>query len=426
MVFAIATYVAVSQLKSSRASPSDMQIKFVTQYMVGAKGLSPSQVAPYKSMLMGDIDKEARTPDDQFRAAMAAGELIDTDEALKRMDTLAGVAPELAQDAGVARAIYAHEPVDDARWSAFHDKYGWFAELAQSNGKPDADPQRAGVLNSGYRVVITTVVALMAIALLGFVGLGLLILGIVLWSKGRIRMAFSPAQIPGTTAPLADRRLYVQGFAIYLFCMMTFGYGMRFIFGKSPITLWMEVIPLTIAFALGIGWPLFFGQGVAEWRATFGFHRGRGFFREVGSGLVGYLAGLPIVAIGFFATAILIKITGINASHPINQVLGGSWLDVLAAFVLAAILAPIMEESMFRGALFAHLREHFGWWISAPTVGVIFAIIHPQGWVALPVLGSIGFVFCGIREWRGSIIPSMAAHAFHNTIALLVALALFR
>jgi membrane protease YdiL (CAAX protease family) len=81
---------------------------------------------------------------------------------------------------------------------------------------------------------------------------------------------------------------------------------------------------------------------------------------------------------------------------------------------------------MFRGALFAHLRERFPWWIAAPAMAVIFALMHPQSWIALPVLAAIAIVFAGIREWRGSIIGCMAAHAVHNGLALAVAVTLLR
>jgi membrane protease YdiL (CAAX protease family) len=80
---------------------------------------------------------------------------------------------------------------------------------------------------------------------------------------------------------------------------------------------------------------------------------------------------------------------------------------------------------MFRGALFAHLRQGNGWLLSAALSAFIFAALHPQGWAAIPLLGAIGFVFAGIREWRGTALASMTAHALNNaavTTLLIVAL----
>jgi membrane protease YdiL (CAAX protease family) len=60
------------------------------------------------------------------------------------------------------------------------------------------------------------------------------------------------------------------------------------------------------------------------------------------------------------------------------------------------------------------------------VVSFLFPIIHPQGWVAVPALGSIAMALAALREWRGSIIASMTAHAFNNFVAVTLALLLFR
>ena len=49
---------------------------------------------------------------------------------------------------------------------------------------------------------------------------------------------------------------------------------------------------------------------------------------------------------------------------------------------------------------------------------VIFAGIHPQGFIFVPVLGGLAVAFCIMREWRGSINPGMVAHAINNTVMI--------
>jgi membrane protease YdiL (CAAX protease family) len=70
--------------------------------------------------------------------------------------------------------------------------------------------------------------------------------------------------------------------------------------------------------------------------------------------------------------------------------------------------------------LFHHLRSRHGWWVSAVVVSLLFAAIHPQGWAAIPTLGMIAMTFAAIREWRGTIIASAAAHALNNAAVLTV------
>jgi len=85
-----------------------------------------------------------------------------------------------------------------------------------------------------------------------------------------------------------------------------------------------------------------------------------------------------------------------------------------------------MEETMFRGIFLHHLRQRWSWIASASVVSLIFAMLHPQGWVAIPALASIAMVLGALREWRGSLIAPMAAHACNNFLALTFALMLFR
>jgi membrane protease YdiL (CAAX protease family) len=142
--------------------------------------------------------------------------------------------------------------------------------------------------------------------------------------------------------------------------------------------------------------------------------------REVGVGLYGYLAGLPLLVGGGLVTWALMKYTGTTATHPIaNEPVDTAW-QVAQLFLLASVGAPLVEETMFRGALFGHLRARVGWWVSAPVVSLVFAAIHPQGWVAIPVLGSIALILAALREYRGSLIASVTAHALNNALAVLM------
>jgi membrane protease YdiL (CAAX protease family) len=89
------------------------------------------------------------------------------------------------------------------------------------------------------------------------------------------------------------------------------------------------------------------------------------------------------------------------------------------------VVAPVVEETMFRGVLYRHLREltHgidrvasllFSTLISC----FIFAIIHPQGVMAVPALMALACGFVLAREWRGTLLPSMIAHGLNNALVL--------
>jgi membrane protease YdiL (CAAX protease family) len=204
------------------------------------------------------------------------------------------------------------------------------------------------------------------------------------------------------------------------------GIDLTFVFAwlLTPIALW----PLS----RGLTWP-----GL---RAAMGWTGGRGVLREMGAGVVGHLAGLPIVGLGLAVSFVIVAITGADASHPIvNDATGSPW-RLAGLFLMTTVWAPLVEESMFRGALYAHLRSvprraadpatgamtarGMPALASGLVTGLVFAAIHPQGFAGVPVLAALGLNFCLIREWRGSIIAPMTAHAVHNGLitAVLVVL----
>ena len=81
---------------------------------------------------------------------------------------------------------------------------------------------------------------------------------------------------------------------------------------------------------------------------------------------------------------------------------------------------------MFRGVLYRHLRSatgHLGTGlsilVSGTLNGFLFAAIHPQGWVAIPALMSLAWAFILVREWRGTLVPSMVVHGISNGLLML-------
>jgi membrane protease YdiL (CAAX protease family) len=163
-------------------------------------------------------------------------------------------------------------------------------------------------------------------------------------------------------------------------------------------------------------------------RQSLGWHTGQGAVREIGAGALGYIAGLPIVVLGGLITFIVSKIGHANPTHPISQEFTGpmSAGKIIGLLFTLSIFAPILEETMFRGALYFHLRRRWRPWLSAILVSLAFAAIHPQGWAGIPVLASIAIVLALLREWRGTLLASITAHGINNGIVLLVMVLMLR
>jgi len=238
---------------------------------------------------------------------------------------------------------------------------------------------------------------------------------VVLAAKGRLRRRY--------VADPSANSAFIEAFALYFVLFIVALGWLRRLFGWSGLQWeWLawSIIPIVI------GWLGLRGVTAGERRRALGWHRGTGIVREIGAGVAGYLAGIVLMIVGLLLSYVLIVRSGISPEHPIVHLLQGDRWHILGLYALASVFAPVIEETMFRGVLFHHLRRRWAWGISAPLVSLLFAIVHPQGWVALPVLCSIAMVLAALREWRGSLIAPMVAHGLNNFVALTAALALLR
>ena len=90
------------------------------------------------------------------------------------------------------------------------------------------------------------------------------------------------------------------------------------------------------------------------------------------------------------------------------------------AFVVLVIIAPVVEEIIFRGYLYGKLRaSHMPMWLVMATVSVIFGAIHGQWNVGVDVF-VLSMVACILRETTGSIWAGVLVHMMKNAVAFYV------
>lgn len=92
---------------------------------------------------------------------------------------------------------------------------------------------------------------------------------------------------------------------------------------------------------------------------------------------------------------------------------------VVGLAFLTVVIAPIVEEVVFRGFVFQALRSAMPVGVAAAVSGLLFGVVHVFGSpvefiVPLAVLGTI----LALIFWRtGSLYPCIALHALNNCIA---------
>jgi membrane protease YdiL (CAAX protease family) len=376
---------------------------------------------------------------DEARAALARLERDRKEGKLEARDVSIDAARLLDRlYAGYEKNPKAPPVLNEKEQERLRTGLGWFGELALA---PDGgDPVlRERVIAPAVRTAVTYIAVFLCFGGGFLIGLTLLIVALVYACKGQMRSALRCGTGHGG--------IYAETFALY----------MMFYLGLSLVAALLmqirgvaEVLrPFSLLLAAGamflslsvLLWPRLRGIPWRQLRDDLGLRLGNTPRLNVLLGPISYLCALPLLLAGILlilGLAYLLKRFGMGdpfesgdgPSHPIVGVaLDRNWWVWLQVFVVASIAAPIVEEIMFRGVLYRHLREASHTWGRRVSVigsvlfsSFIFAVIHPQGWLGVPVLMALAAVFALVREWRGSLVPPMIAHGLNNGITLLVLL----
>jgi membrane protease YdiL (CAAX protease family) len=417
----------------------------------------------------GELYAQAQTlagddPARQLRVSALAADLVGPKEALRLVDEARQQGDKLSDDdrrlidvlgrlyRDQQRGAFYHPSVNDNDAAFLKERLGWFGSLALqptiAEDRLQEQAAAAGLLGPAlleqYREgrqqvadeathtlsVLGVLVAVVSMLLgLGFLGLPLFV---VLWLIGVVRVGLKPG--------IAHGGVYAETFAIWLLLYVGLLLTGEFLLYDMAITVRGSLaMPLSLAV---VAWPVVRGVPWHRVRQDIGWTLGRAPLLEPACGWVCYLINMPLVVAGFLMTMILAKLSAslsqlgdgepATPTHPVlEQFANLDWANLLLLFVLLSVIAPLIEETMFRGFLHRHLRETFlprrpllAGVATALIVNLLFAAVHPQGLTFIPVLTALACGFSLAREWRGTLIPAMVAHGTNNFLAGLLGILL--
>lgn len=154
-----------------------------------------------------------------------------------------------------------------------------------------------------------------------------------------------------------------------------------------------------------------------DWQ-TLGF---RSFNVLAGCGLT-----IALLTVSFTVNVIwagILSLFDLSIQQDILPVFGGRTVGLGIAWVAAGIVAPLVEETFFRGFLLPALLQKFSFWAAVAINALVFALIHFQPAAVVPFF-VLGVFFCLLYRVTNSIWPSILMHATMNTMAVLAAYAL--
>ena len=141
-----------------------------------------------------------------------------------------------------------------------------------------------------------------------------------------------------------------------------------------------------------------------------------------------FLAGLGAVAVTFAVSLALGLLSGEGEvaleQFTSQQALARSSISFALSLLTLCLLAPVLEELVFRGLLQTFLTERLGFGLGLGLTSLLFALAHGQ---ALAVVSSwqdqmlvlfalmlVGIAAGLLRHLSGSIFPAIALHAAYN------------
>ena len=137
----------------------------------------------------------------------------------------------------------------------------------------------------------------------------------------------------------------------------------------------------------------------------------------IGLGVVALIAGDLVVFI--------VHSIGLNTSgqeDTLKSVHHSSLVTFLPFVLAAAVIAPIVEETFFRGYVFRVMSVRYGFASGLACSSVMFGALHLLGGVTWEAVGlvAIGAVLAYGYSRMGNPITNMTAHMLNNVIGLIV------
>ncbi len=134
------------------------------------------------------------------------------------------------------------------------------------------------------------------------------------------------------------------------------------------------------------------------------------------------LAPVTFLVYTIVVTSVLAAVTSFLPSFPADQVQDvgfntfGSQIDNMLAFITLVVLAPLAEETLFRGYLYGKLKTYVPAIVAALVTSLLFGVAHFQWNVGIDVF-VLSLFLCGLRSLTGSIWAGVLVHMIKNGIA---------
>lgn len=144
-------------------------------------------------------------------------------------------------------------------------------------------------------------------------------------------------------------------------------------------------------------------------------------------GFLGWCAAFPLVLLMALVASLLTGSQG-SENPVISQIMSAANapnpIVILLFYLTIAVMAPICEETMFRGFIYGALRPRLGAALAVLVSAMIFGLVHFDKGGILGLI-AIGIVLAYLFERTKSLLPCMITHGLWNGAMFTATLILF-
>jgi membrane protease YdiL (CAAX protease family) len=227
-------------------------------------------------------------------------------------------------------------------------------------------------------------------------------------------------------APIPPRWSVAEGVGLFARGAVSLG-GVALVWPLLPDSAWSALLVSGLS-AVPLGGYLFWlcgwsGTSLAE---TFGLRVRRADWRTL------LQATLALVGVSTLAD-VLTDLAGSRLGVETHwtdgfqeRLVWGTRGDVIADILDSCVMAPVVEELLFRGVLYGTLRLRLGPLPATVVSAGLFALAHGYGVVGFASVFASGVLWAVAYERTRSLLPGMLTHAASNVQATAIVLATLR
>lgn len=185
---------------------------------------------------------------------------------------------------------------------------------------------------------------------------------------------------------------------------------LNYLTAESSLALAIQYALSLVVYAVVIG-------GLMWWRKAklqdLGLRRFRLRWLAVVAGL--YMAQAGLIIVIFALVQVLLPQVNLDEKQKVLEygLHGWGWW---LSFASSVVIAPVIEEIMFRGIMFTAIARRWPVWLAAIGSSLAFAYLHGQVNVGIYTF-VLGLLLCWLYRRSRSIIPGIALHFLNNLVA---------